>query len=850
MAFIDPLSSASGSLAAFGGVGARASASLDRLNETAALINGYTDTDNPDALILSMVGGNGLVGCLTELVTGLATAESIGISDSSLSGYVLDLLMSPVNEMKGLLNALFVPGATGTANDDWDIFNKANLKEIGQSFLNPFTAIWEGQFNVLSTSADEFLRGVLWDPSTEETGNRSLVQQTWDRLKLLVTQPIFAGQKIAEGIGGMLLFAITEGIPAIEAEIIYIKKMRGSMRKLLSQACKLPPSMMPGLPNAIITEHLCRAIKELTVVRDDLASSNVLDVDHVNTAAKEVCLAKESIYDPSKGLDGNLAMQFKNMFGLSDVQFNTLRDFGSGKLGALMPDPRFRLQSIMVQRYNAMIQATDPQLLTFHENMKELNNVLAGFGNLYLGDVFARIVELLRKQLVMLKANLEADAAGFSVQSDLLSVDELRPFGASRDQWQYANDWGSGTGSAGLPAKKPTTADVKAGRDDTSKQAFYTAKGPYAATDASTDEAFNRARNWQAADAKNPDYNANGTPRVTEQTGHLQVQTDVQSQGSDIYSYVSTQANAYVMLLSLCSLMEQMQKLYKGVNNILNGTDRVMQAIKKFVYAYGVNVCGDPYGAEDINTNVVNFMKVCEERLNGRTRTNLPVQRAYQGVQQALDKHEKFLLCMRREINNFLKYLGLSTQLIAALMNIIALARSVADLVKAMMSLDLLGLFKFRWTLSRTNILDVLLKALQCLVLQCNNPFMSSLARLAMSRFNDTRNKEVSKAVTMAMMDEGPRIAQKMGNNNRLAAFMRLIQDLQRLTSMDINALCAIKPKVQNNAEALAQNNRNLAAAGTPAEVNVDTREGQKVVETLKRVEAGQHAVVFTATSP
>lgn len=843
--FLDPL--AAGDLQGFAAL-QRRSEGLQRINDNAAVINGFTDTDDPTALINSMVGGSGLVGCLTELVTGLITAQYIGgYGDSAFGSYLLDLLVSPINEFGGLIKALFVPGGAPVP-DDFEFWSAANLNNMKVAFLNPFTSMWMGQFNVLSASLDEFIRGVFWDNSTEQTGNRSLVQQTTDRVSLAIHQMFTDGEKIVGGIGGMLLFAIFEGIPALEAEISYIKKMRRSMKNLLAQSCKLPPSMMPGLPNAIITEHLCRALKELAIVRDELSQKNTLNVGHFNTATDEVCIAKKSIMDTSEGLDGTLAKQFKNMFGLDDKQFNTLRDFSKGKVGALMPDPRFRLQTIIVRRYNGMIQATDPQLLKFHENMKEFNATLDGFGSIYLGDVFSRIVELLRQQIQMIKTQLEADAAGFSVQSDVKKIDELRPYGASREQWDYANNWGPGVGgTTGQPTDKPYDKTYQQAKNTAANQAG----NPNASAEA-IDDAYNRSKNWKPADPKNPSYNADGTPRTeTTQTGHLIVSTDVQSKGSDIYSYIATQANAYVILMSLCFIMGQMQKLFKGINSILAGNDRVMNAIKKFVRSYGVNACGDPYGAEDINNNVMAFMKVAEARLGGSVRTNQPVQEAYKGVVLALDKHEKFLLCMRREINNFLKYLGLSTELIAAVMNLIALARTVYQLYEAIASLDLLGLFKFRWTISRANILDVLLKALQCLILQCNNPFMSSLARMAANKFKSQKNAEQAKAVTMAMMDEGPSVAQKMGNNNRLAALFKLIQAIQKLTSMNIEELCAINTKAVPSSEAQKAQVKAARAVeeANPKAVNIDNEAARAVLEVQKQQLAAGVIQPFTGFS-
>jgi len=180
-------------------------------------------------------------------------------------------------------------------------------------------------------------------------------------------------------------------------------------------------------------------------------------------------------------------------------------------------------------------------------------------------------------------------------------------------------------------------------------------------------------------------------------------------------------------------------------------------------------------------------------------------------------------------------------------MNLIALARTVYGLYKALRELDLLGMFKFRWTLSRANILDVLLKALQCLVLQCKNPFMSSLARQATARFQSQKSAEQSKSVTMATMDEGPVVAQKMGNNNRLAALFKLIQAIQKLTSINIEDLCAIQTKVSEVNKQNQEDVKRFRALekATPNSTGIDTQYDRIKLETQQRQEAAGTAQPF-----
>ena len=113
---------------------------LERINDVSALLVGFTDPEDPDALLKAM-GGNGLIGCMGELVVGLAMAQSSGIGRDSASGkYFMDLLSAPYNEMKGVLNALFIPPAAN-ASDDISNFSAADLKNLGNAFLNPFASI-------------------------------------------------------------------------------------------------------------------------------------------------------------------------------------------------------------------------------------------------------------------------------------------------------------------------------------------------------------------------------------------------------------------------------------------------------------------------------------------------------------------------------------------------------------------------------------------------------------------------------------------------------------------------------------------------------------------------------------
>lgn len=725
------------------------SSPLQTFNDTASMALDLTDA--------SFAGqGSSLQDCIAELVANLAVAQYTGgYSQSATFKYVSDLLTAPYNELKHLGSVLFSPPSSSGAGVSDPAINTAYLESVAKAMLNPSATLWTSQLNILADAADNLFRNVVWDNSTDKTGNQSAVQAI-SRTSMVLKQLIMDGTNASANVGGLIQFGCTEAIPAIESELTYIRKLKAAMRNLVDQTAGLPPSMIPGLPNAAASEALCWAERYLAECRDELHLTHKFNKSLFSQAGDKVCEAKSDIYDPGAGLGANFANQLKNAFGLNDLQFNTLRAAFSTTDGykRLMPNPQFRLQSIYVMKLNALIQATDPPIIQFYANLKKLQVTLSSLNGLYLADIFAQLIEVLRREIHMIRLSLEADAAGLNVQADLYNIDALR-------------------------AATPAAAKPK------SNFAVSAPLAPSAAQTATAQQklAAQRSASWAPSDPKNPKPNAN--------VSHTFTQTTTTTGSSDVYSYLGNQAAAYSQLVCLCTIMDKVQYLYSGIQRILNGEDAIMNQLRKFLGEFDVVQCGDPAGADNINTAVKAFLKVAEARLAGTVKTNDQIYAQYQSVISACEAHERFLLCLQSECNRFLGLFGLSTQIIAAAMNIAALAKRSAALYKSLRNANLATLGGQG---ESYNSLDAIVKALQCLILQCNNPFLSATARAALRKFQADSDRIKSSAITFGQLDEAPGAGAAMGNNARLQAFFKLIQALQRLTSMNIEDLCKITP--------------------------------------------------------
>jgi hypothetical protein len=263
--------------------------------------------------------------------------------------------------------------------------------------------------------------------------------------------------------------------------------------------------------------------------------------------------------------------------------------------------------------------------------------------------------------------------------------------------------------------------------------------------------------------------------------------------GQDISSYLGVQTGAYTTLTVLCYLMQRTERLQGALARLIKQNSRIMNQIKAFVQRFSAEDCGDIEGAATIDKQLKAYLTAAEERLRGRVSHNRDVQARGAALKQALDAREAYLNCVmdRLTLGNaqFLSTLTDVTSVIQAVRQLAALAATSTQLARQLQDLSILSG-------ERKNFLDVIVEALQCFLLQCSNPALSDLAQKALDYFGAQRGRDRAKALTIGQLDRLPRAATKAGVNSRIAALLRLILALQKLTSPDIADLCNIQARV------------------------------------------------------
>jgi hypothetical protein len=606
---------------------------------------------------------------------------------------------------------------------------------------DPFFALAGAALNVLQVAGDQAITVFDGTNDTNADGtlkNEGVNRQVASRISLLVRQLIFNAKSAPTQIGGLVMFSLEHGIPAIEAELLYLRQMKKLVKDTVAASSSLPPSMIPSFPNASAATLLCEAELHLRAVRDALNTTKKLNRPEPPPAADKTCRAKDVIY--SGGVDAAFLKQLKNLYGLTDLQYNTIKNM------KFMPDPTYRLRTLQLIKYNALLQNTDVTVQVFYKNLQKFMVNLDGLTGIHIADILAMIIEVIRREIATVRAMLEADAAGFDLQADALGI-------ANTD-----------------PKSTQNRSGVKLSDNKDARQA---------------------------------------TPGR-----------------ADVFSYASTQATAYVALSVLCPLLKKVQLVYDKIRRVLEANDAVLALIKRVCGDLQTGSCGANDGADRINDSLQTFLSATENRLDGISRSNQGLSSAGQALIAQIDSHQAFLLCFKEKVTNLRLNLGIDPALIAAAMNIAAMVKRYPQMKEALKNLSPSAIGGVD---DEINVADSLIKAVQCLLLQCGNTFLSSSARQALSTLEGLSLTVDSSQISIGKLDEGTRKAAQVGNNRRLQNFLRAIQSLQRLTSVSISDLCAIKPtSMQQSDESKAAAKKKQKADAAKLSADFDASLGLK----------------------
>jgi hypothetical protein len=234
---------------------------------------------------------------------------------------------------------------------------------------------------------------------------------------------------------------------------------------------------------------------------------------------------------------------------------------------------------------------------------------------------------------------------------------------------------------------------------------------------------------------------------------------------------------------------------------VLAGESRVVKFLQDFLGKLKTK-CPGAQGGDEVIATIKAYEAAIRDRINGGSTSNQQVIVAGQNAVRRIEEYEKFLACFKTELffgNKALESIvsaigtALATyQTLKALINqikmIIRLYPQMKEVYKNLDMAKLLGIDAVSY-----NGLDTIVAGLQCLVLQCDNPAIASLASMAGQQFQDQFAKKRSDAITMGTLDEVPKTGLVSIILKRVQAVMRLMQLIQQITGANLNDLCAIK---------------------------------------------------------
>lgn len=730
--------------------------------------------------------------CLQNLVTSIAQVRSFSLLESSTAKATLQLLTKPILDASSALARVLIPDPEELANlGENESYVTTYLKQVGQSLANPFLAMVQMQESILVDSLDQISQVF----STGGEGITGAVNEYVDKAKSAVWSLLLNPNGGADmSLAGLIIFAISEAIPAIDSELEYLAQMKKLLRATLEDSTNLPDAIEPQLPNLAINSKLCDAEKLLKDVAYRLRQENTFDRKSFNAATKNVCASRDLIFDGS--IDADFATtHLGNFGGLSEI---AIKDVLSGKF---LPDVTFQLSLVQLNYLLNAFERQDDFVYQFHLNIQGFLDNIRRIADVQLGDIIALLVDTLTRQVSAVRATLEAQAQGFNGYEDAILAEQRAKIALAK--------------ASGEPAR------IQAAREEALKTAAPVSRAKLT-TFGGTLGASARAAGPGGAASVDASQMMDLSPEERKKLKESGF-TPVGKKRTDIYAYISSQAGAYVVLSGLCFIMEKTDSAYRVLQGVLSANNRIVASIKAMLNDLSGSDCPSPplrgeqtvedktdpdnpkknftYLESGVVLAVDAYLKAAQDRVaGGNTKQRALVWRGQRAL-EAVEQQEAWLRCFKSHL-----FLGNEAVMsaVSAVSNGISLLKNTIGAIRGIMkqysavramlrNLDMKKLFGLDG--ERYNVYDTLMEAIQCLVLRCDDPSLEALLNRARTTFIPEVDKTKAQAVTMGALDDIPKTSMEAQANQSVQAIFRLISSLQALTTVDLKKLCAIENK-------------------------------------------------------
>jgi hypothetical protein len=261
----------------------------------------------------------------------------------------------------------------------------------------------------------------------------------------------------------------------------------------------------------------------------------------------------------------------------------------------------------------------------------------------------------------------------------------------------------------------------------------------------------------------------------------------------DVTTYASSQLASYLVLTNLCTLMRRVPLLYATIDRILTFQSATMRTILDLASRLDVSSCGNPKSGFQVLFAVQNFLAAADKRIRQDVSSNdTQLTETAKRLRQACDKRIEWLNCVKSHL-----FFGNEkmAQILSTINNGAALLNNLKDMASGYPFVkqgltqlnfkNLLGLGETEYSPA-----GIMLKAIQCLLLNCDNPLLQDVGKDMVDLLEPEFKRERNKEFVMGSLDGIPNVAAKARSNRRIQQILRVLGAVQGILNLNTNQLC------------------------------------------------------------
>lgn len=376
---------------------------------------------NPSPIVENQPGTPTVAGALADIRSAIGDVRTIGDTDARLLRLLSQQTKIPFNTAGQELAKTFECKASDLPGENPDFIPAIQgcCGQVVQSCQNPIAPLVGQQNDMFSTSLDQSIQTLFGGSKLFGPGEQEFLKEIFDQTKISLRSLFLGATGNDANMMGVFVHAADSTLPAIERELECLARMKKLVRTILELCSSLPTSFIPEIPNTAVIQKLCAAEASLNAVATQLDANQTFNRPAFAAATENVCVSKDIIRS------GQITVEFreylKKRYKLSDLQVNSLLTM------QFTPTPDFKLAIVKLVQVNDMLQQIDPTVIKFDTNLREFETNLRETTQTGVGDVLSLLIEVLKRQISLVRTKLEAQVETFIRLLGDTAVDRISP---------------------------------------------------------------------------------------------------------------------------------------------------------------------------------------------------------------------------------------------------------------------------------------------------------------------------------------------------------------------------------------------------------------------------------------